>query len=71
MLRPFIVVTLVILGVVWSGWWLWAALIFFMLRNHAQPLDEITPLDSRRKAIAILGLILFVLVFTPVPLRAF
>jgi hypothetical protein len=61
---------LLLLGLVWSGWWLWVFLIFFLGRNHAEPLDGITPLDNRRKAIAILGLVIFVLVFTPVPLRA-
>jgi hypothetical protein len=54
---------------VWTGWFLWAGLIFFLGRTYAQPLDEITPLDARRRAIAIAGLVLFVLVFTPVPLR--
>lgn len=66
---PFIIVALVALGLVWQGWWLWAALIFFMGRTHAQPLDGITPLDGRRKALAVFGLILFFLVFTPVPLQ--
>jgi membrane protein DedA with SNARE-associated domain len=54
--------------VVWSGWWLWALLIFFLGRSHAEPLDQITPLDPKRQAIAILGVIVFVLVFMPVPL---
>jgi membrane-associated protease RseP (regulator of RpoE activity) len=66
---PFIIVTLVALGLVWQGWWLWAALIFFLGRAHAQPLDGITPLNPSRKALAIFGLILFFLVFTPVPLQ--
>ncbi len=66
---PFVIVALVALGLVWQGWWLWAALIFFMGRSHAEPLDEITPLDGRRKALAVLGLVLFLLVFTPVPLQ--
>ena len=66
---PFIVVGMVALGLAWSGWWLWAALVFFLGRTHAQPLDEITPLDPRRRALAVLGLVVFVLVFTPVPLR--
>jgi membrane-associated protease RseP (regulator of RpoE activity) len=67
-LMPFILVVLLLLGLVWSGWWLWAFLIFFLGRAHAEPLDQITPLDPRRKAVAILGLILFILLFTPVPL---
>ncbi len=68
LLLPFILGTLVLLGFVWPGWWLWAFLIFLLGRLYAEPLDQITPLDPRRKAIAILGLVVFVLVFTPVPL---
>lgn len=68
---PFVLVALIILGTVWSGWWLWAFIIFLMGRAHAEPLDQITPLDSRRKALAIFGLVVFVLVFTPIPLSVF
>lgn len=68
---PFVLVALIILGTVWSGWWLWAFLIFILGRSHAEPLDQITPLDSRRKALAVFGLIVFVLVFTPIPLSIF
>jgi membrane-associated protease RseP (regulator of RpoE activity) len=69
-LLPYLIVGLVALGVVWSGWWLWAALIFFLGRAHAQPMDEITPLDPARKALAVFGLLVFLMTFTPVPLRA-
>lgn len=67
-LLPVILALLVLLGFVWSGWWLWAFLIMFLGRMHAEPLDQITPLDPGRKAIAIFGLVLFVLLFMPVPL---
>ncbi len=67
-LLPFILGALVLLGIVWSGWWLWAALIFLLGRIHAEPLDQITPLDPRRRALAIFGVIVFILVFMPVPL---
>ena len=67
-LWPFILAILVLLGFVWTGWWLWAALIFFLGRIYAEPLDQITQLDPPRKAIAVLGIIIFFLVFTPVPL---
>jgi hypothetical protein len=53
---------------IWDGWFIWAAMIFFLGRRVAQPLDEITPLDGKRRALAVFGLILFLLVFTPVPL---
>ncbi len=50
-------------------WWLWIALLLLFGRNHAQPLDDVTPLDPRRRALAIITLIIFVLVFVPIPLR--
>lgn len=67
-LLPFILAGLVLLGFVWEGWWLWAALIFLLGRYHAEPLDQITPLDPKRQALAIFGILVFILVFMPVPL---
>jgi len=67
---PVILVVLVALGFIWSGWFIWALLILLFGRSHAEPLDQITALDNRRKLLAIVGLIVFVLVFTPVPLVA-
>lgn len=66
---PAILIILAILGFFWSGWWLWVFIIFMMGRTHARPLDQITKLDPSRKLLALFGLIIFVLVFTPVPLR--
>jgi membrane-associated protease RseP (regulator of RpoE activity) len=68
---PFILVGLVGLGFVWNGWWLWAMIIFFLGRAYAEPLDQITPLDGRRRALAVVALVMFVLTFTPVPLKMF
>lgn len=65
---PFILIALFLLGFVWSGWWLWALLILFLGRVHAEPLDQITKLDKKRKLLAIFGLVVFFLTFTPVPL---
>jgi membrane-associated protease RseP (regulator of RpoE activity) len=67
-LLPFILVALVLLGFAWNGWWLWAAFIFFLGRSHAEPLDQITTLDPKRRALAVLGVIVFIFVFMPVPL---
>lgn len=64
----FILAAMLLLGLVWKGWWLWAFLIFLLGRIYAEPLDQITKLDNRRKILAIGALILFILVFTPVPL---
>ncbi len=66
-IRPVIIVVLFLLGFLWSGWWLWAFLILLMGGRYAEPLDEITELDRGRKMIARLGLILFFLIFMPVP----
>jgi membrane-associated protease RseP (regulator of RpoE activity) len=68
---PVLIVILGILGFFWSGWWLWAAILFWLGRVHAQPLDQITPLDPTRRVVAILTLVLFVLVFSPVPFVVF
>ena len=68
-LIPFILGGLFLLGFVWTGWWLWGFLIFFLGRAHAEPLDQITKLDPRRQVLAVIGLIIFILVFIPVPLR--
>jgi membrane-associated protease RseP (regulator of RpoE activity) len=67
-LLPFILIALVLLGMVWEGWWFWALLIFFLGRFHAEPLDQITQLDTKRKVLAVVGLVVFLLVFMPVPL---
>jgi len=50
-------------------WGLWIVLIFFLGRIYAEPLDDVTPLDGRRRWLAIFTLLLFVLVFVPIPLR--
>ncbi len=63
-----ILAAMVLLGFAWNGWWFWAFLIFILGRFYAEPLDQITPLDGRRKALAVFALIVFILIFTPVPL---
>jgi hypothetical protein len=68
---PFILIALLGLGIFWSGWWLWAAIIFFLSRAHAEPLDQITELDASRKMLAVLVLVIFILVLTPVPYTLF
>ncbi len=68
MVLPFVLVALGFMGLAWSGWWLWAGLIFFFGRIYAEPLDAITPIDAPHKFMAVVGIIIFVLVFIPVPL---
>ncbi len=70
-LLPWIIAALVLLGLFWPGWFLIVILIFLFGRAHAEPLDTVTPLSSRHRALALLGLILFFLIFTPIPLQIF
>lgn len=65
---PFIIASLVILGFFWTGWWLWVFLLLIFGRVHAEPLDQITELDPRRKALAWLMIVIFVLTLTPIPM---
>jgi Zn-dependent protease len=67
MLIP-IMITLAVLGFFWQGWWLWVALLFVFGRVSDEPLDQITQLDKPRKVIAVLVVLLFILVFIPIPL---
>ncbi|MBT3321455.1 MAG: site-2 protease family protein [Anaerolineae bacterium] len=67
-LVPFIFAALVALGFAWQGWWLWAVMLNFLGRRHAEPLDQITELDPKRRKWAFFALIIFILVFIPVPL---
>lgn len=65
---PVILLVLAGLGFFWNGWWLWVGLILLLGRSYAEPLDQITPLDEKRKWLARLALVIFFLVFIPVPL---
>lgn len=58
-----------IMGLFWQGWWLWTLLIWLFGQQHAAPLDDITPLTTRQRLLAVVTLIVFVLTFIPVPLQ--
>ena len=64
-----IILALAALGLfLWPGWFLWAGLVFLFGQGHPGPLDSITRLDTKRKILAVVVLLVFVLTFTPVPL---
>jgi membrane-associated protease RseP (regulator of RpoE activity) len=67
-LTPVFLVIMGLLGFAWSGWWFWAFLLVFLNQIPSQMKDSVTQLDPKRKKISLLMLILFILVFTPVPL---
>jgi membrane-associated protease RseP (regulator of RpoE activity) len=53
------------------SWLLWVMILFWLGNVRAQPLDDITPLDPARRALGIFMLIVFVLLFTPIPMVAY
>ncbi|MBX3058925.1 MAG: site-2 protease family protein [Anaerolineae bacterium] len=48
-------------------WVVWIILLYFFGRLHAEPLDDVTPLDPPRRAVAIFSMVMFLLVFVPLP----
>jgi Zn-dependent protease len=62
------VAVLLVLGFYWTGWFLWAILISLFGQYRAPLLNELTPLDTRERWLAVLGIVVFALVFMPVPL---
>ncbi len=70
-LFPFILGALILLSLATTSWILMGVLIFFLGRYYAEPLDEITQLDPKRKAIGALMILIFFLIFMPVPLSVY
>jgi membrane-associated protease RseP (regulator of RpoE activity) len=58
---------LVVMGFFWSGWFLWAFLVFVFGVRHPAPLNDLSPMGLRRTLVGIGVLVLFVLTFTPIP----
>jgi membrane-associated protease RseP (regulator of RpoE activity) len=53
------------------SWLLWVMILFWLGNVRAQPLDDITPLDPARRVLGIMVLVVFVLLFTPIPMVAY
>ena len=61
-----VIVALLVLGIFWYGWLLWAVLLFFFARRHPQIYD-LSEIGNVRWQMAVLGLILLLLCFTIAP----
>jgi membrane-associated protease RseP (regulator of RpoE activity) len=59
---------LALLGLKWHGWWVWCVLLLVLGPFHPQVRDESEALDGRRRAMALVALVLLALSFTPVPI---
>lgn len=54
----------------YTGWFLWLFLILTLIGvEHPPALDDVTTLDPRQRLVGIVVIVLFVLLFVPVPLR--
>lgn len=56
-------------GTLWLGWLLWCGIVLVMGLHHPPVVDEWTPLDTKRRALAVVALVLFLLAFMPVPMK--
>jgi membrane-associated protease RseP (regulator of RpoE activity) len=62
---------LVIAGFVfWQGWLFWAFLTFFLVGpTHPPPLNDVSPLGGPRRLLGYAVVLLFILIFMPLPIR--
>ena len=63
-----VVLLLLAMGFVWQGWFLWAVLVLVFGVRHPAPLNDLSPMGLKRTLVGIGVLVLFVLIFTPIPL---
>jgi Zn-dependent protease len=64
------VAALVGIGIFYFGWLLFALLILFLGARHPPPLNDISPLDLKRKSIGVLTFAVLIVAFVPIPLTA-
>lgn len=53
----------------WPGWFLWILIGAITGWKHPPPVDDISPLDFKRKVFGMITLTIFVLCFIPVPFK--
>ena len=63
-------VLLLLLGLFrhWSGWYIWAAILFGLRFLRSAPIYDTIPLDPRRRFAAAVALLIFLLCFMPAPI---
>lgn len=60
---------LFVVGYFYPGWWLLAIFVVIMGLTHPPALDDYSPLKGRQVALGVIGLLMFVLTFTIVPIK--
>jgi len=68
-ISQLMILILALLGYFSLNWIVWAALLLLLMGiRHTPPLDDITPLDPRRRWLGYFALLLLVLTLPPIPL---
>ncbi len=52
----------------WTGWLMWAALLYFLIKIHHPPVLNFYELDNKRKIIGYFTLLILVVTFSPAPI---
>ena len=69
-LAQAVVLVLIPLGfLLWQGWFVWLVLAFIIKTTHPPTLNDAIPLDNKRKVTGWISLIIFILCFSPVPIK--
>ncbi len=69
-IAQIIVLSLIPLGFfLWYGWFVWLVLAFIIKRAHPPTLNDAIPLDNKRKIVGWISFLIFVLCFSPVPIK--
>ena len=64
-----VIVMVLGMGLFYTGWLMFAFIILFLIgTQHQPPLNEFSSLDTRRKILGIIALIIFVICFAPIPM---
>ena len=63
-----VIALMIVLGLLWPGWFFWAVLAIVLGLRHPKPQDDITPLGTKEKILALIGLLILILTFMPVPI---
>lgn len=62
-------VLFLLMSIKFPGWLVWTALLFFLGRVYAVPMDDLTPLPTPYKVLGYVMMILLVLLFVPIPIQ--
>lgn len=69
-IAQLIVLSLIPLGFfLWQGWFVWLILAFIIRIGHPPTLNDAIPLDKKRKVVGWISFLIFILCFSPVPIR--